>query len=85
MTTTQIVESGDQKGEVKSVGGVQYIKAYFASGFTQYTPYVLDQGATLFNPTASAPATNAVANSRVVVPQGDTTTVAGWYWAAFQG
>ena len=57
--------------------GQKCIMLYCASGFTQYQPYVVDQGAT--GPIAGAPATLAVNACKVAVPQGTTTTTAGWY------
>ncbi|MFA6167839.1 MAG: hypothetical protein WC700_14555 [Gemmatimonadaceae bacterium] len=55
-----------------------YEYVYCASGFTQYKPYVLDLDSTAHGYINAAPATLAV-GQRVGVPQGTTTTVAGWY------
>jgi hypothetical protein len=57
----------------------RYESVWCASGFTHGVPYVLDYaGATAHGPIAAAPATLAV-YQMIGVPQGPTTTVAGWY------
>jgi len=66
--------------------GQRCILAYFASGFTQYKPYAISNTADTNNsPAAIAPATEADAVLAVCVPQGTTTSTAGWYPAVIKG
>lgn len=79
---TQLIDAADQYGATRRIGNKVFRKVYFASGYTQYAIYQIAAGAT--GPTATAVATRSVVGM-VCVPQGATTTTAGWYWAQIQG
>lgn len=82
-----IIPVDDQQGAIRfNAAGQQEQKVYFAAGFTQYRPYmVANTAAAATSPAAIAAATEADAVYHVCVPQGATTTTAGWYWAVIQG
>ncbi len=80
----QVCSLDDQKGAIRIRGNVTERKAYFASGFTQYVPYQLKGKGD--HCLAAAPAAEAVGNIfEIGVPQGETTTTAGWYWCVIEG
>ena len=84
MAFQQVTESENQQGSEKSEDGKKWLKVYCASGYTQYKPYMVGDGTSGNSPAAIAPATLAI-EQRLWVPQGDTTTTAGWYWGVVQG
>jgi hypothetical protein len=84
MPVKQIVPSADQYGATKTHGNKVFRKAYFASGFTQYLPYVIDYDGSANQPVGIAPAALAV-YQEIGVPQDATTTTAGWYWVQVAG
>lgn len=82
-----IIPVDEQQGAVRyNAAGQKEKKVYFASGFTQYRPYSVMQTAdAATSPAALAPVTNATYAGEICVPQGTTTTTAGWYWAVVEG
>ena len=82
-----VLERDAQQGAIRfnSSGQVEQ-KVYFASGFTQYRPYKIGPtAAASTSPAGSAASTEADAVYSIGIPQGDTTTDAGWYWVVIQG
>jgi len=84
----EITPVDEQQGMIfppNAMGQVEQM-VYFASGFTQYRPYNVGNTAdAATSPAAVAPVANATYSGKICVPQGDTTTTAGWYRAVIQG
>jgi hypothetical protein len=62
----------------------RFKSVYCASGFTHGVPYVLDYDSSAHGPVAATPAALAV-YQYIGVPQGETTTVPGWYPFQIEG
>ena len=81
-----IATEDKQQGAIRtnSAGQVEQ-KLYFASGFTQYRPYIICRAGENANQPAGMAVATRAQGSYVCVPQGDTTTDEGWYWAVIEG